>query len=69
MMLFRIRNIWYNIRKVKQGGHIMAADNEITRELNEVQGGRITFAPDVIETIASCRGRGRRRRRYGRRSC
>ena len=44
MMLFRIRNIWYNIRKVKQGGHIMAADNEITRELNEVQGGRITFA-------------------------
>ncbi len=53
MMLFRIRNIWYNIRKVKQGGHIMAADNEITRELNEVQGGRITFAPDVIATIAS----------------
>ena len=31
----------------------MAADNEITRELNEVQGGRITFAPDVIATIAS----------------
>ena len=31
----------------------MAADNEITRELGEVQGGRITFAPDVIATIAS----------------
>ena len=31
----------------------MAADNEITRELNEVQGGRTTFAPDVIATIAS----------------
>ena len=31
----------------------MAAENEITRELNEVQGGRITFAPDVIATIAS----------------
>lgn len=31
----------------------MAAENEITRELNEVQGGRIAFAPDVIATIAS----------------
>ncbi len=30
----------------------MAAENEITRELNEVQGGRIAFAPDVIATIA-----------------
>lgn len=31
----------------------MAAENEITRELSDVQGGRITFAPDVIATIAS----------------
>ncbi len=31
----------------------MAAENEITRELNEVQGGKISFAPDVIATIAS----------------
>ena len=53
MVLCRTANIWYNIKKRKSGGHIMAADNEITRELGEVQGGRITFAPDVIATIAS----------------
>lgn len=48
----------------------MAADNEITRELNEVQGGRITFAPDVIATIASlAAAEVEGSRRYGRRSC
>ncbi len=31
----------------------MATENEISRELCEVQGGKITFAPDVIATIAS----------------
>lgn len=31
----------------------MASENEISREMDTVQGGRITFAPDVIATIAN----------------
>ena len=31
----------------------MATENEISREVCEVQGGKITFAADVIATIAS----------------
>jgi len=31
----------------------MASENEISREMDGVQGGRITFAPDVIATIAN----------------
>ncbi len=31
----------------------MASENEISREMDTVQGGKITFAPDVIATIAN----------------
>ncbi|HWQ57942.1 MAG TPA: Asp23/Gls24 family envelope stress response protein [Clostridia bacterium] len=31
----------------------MANENEISHDMNDVQGGRITFAPDVIATIAN----------------
>jgi uncharacterized alkaline shock family protein YloU len=31
----------------------MASENEISREMDGAQGGRITFAPDVIATIAN----------------
>jgi len=31
----------------------MATENEISSEIIDVQGGRITFAPDVIATIAN----------------
>ncbi len=31
----------------------MTSENEISREMDAVQGGKITFAPDVIATIAN----------------